>query len=165
MISASLLLTLPLYHSFLHLSSSNIHIISCSSSCDLSFFLLSSLLSYSIYSSQSLSLSISFCVSLLSLLLFLLSISLCIYVSIHLCIYLSICLFNWLSISSLSLSKITNRYARNLVSLLLSKDPKKRPSLTRVMEHPFLTNKRCLLPIPSVFFFWCVCILQTILDK
>ena len=162
MISASLLLTLPLYHSFLHLSSSNIHIISCSSSCDLSFFLL---FPFSHILFIRLNLSICFCVSLLSLLLFLLSISLCIYVSIHLCIYLSICLFNWLSISSLSLSKITNRYARNLVSLLLSKDPKKRPSLTRVMEHPFLTNKRCLLPIPSVFFFWCVCILQTILDK
>ena len=44
---------------------------------------------------------------------------------------------------SLLLFQIMNRYARNLVSLLLSKDPTKRPSLTRVMEHPFLTNKRC----------------------
>jgi serine/threonine protein kinase/Leucine-rich repeat (LRR) protein len=37
---------------------------------------------------------------------------------------------------------VADKYARNLLSLLLSRDPKKRPSPDRVLHHPFLSNKR-----------------------
>jgi serine/threonine protein kinase len=40
------------------------------------------------------------------------------------------------------LSTVTDKYARNLLSLLLSRDPSKRPSPDRVLNHPFLSNKR-----------------------
>jgi serine/threonine protein kinase len=40
------------------------------------------------------------------------------------------------------LSTVTDKYARNLLSLLLSRDPSKRPSPDRVLSHPFLSNKR-----------------------
>jgi serine/threonine protein kinase len=39
------------------------------------------------------------------------------------------------------LSKISDRLARNLVSLLLDKDPSKRLSMSRLLEHPFLSGK------------------------
>ena len=51
-------------------------------------------------------------------------------------------LSQWTSaIKEAKLSKITNVLARNLVSQMLTKDPKKRPTLTRVLSHPFLSNK------------------------
>jgi serine/threonine protein kinase len=40
------------------------------------------------------------------------------------------------------LSAVTDKYARNLLSLLLSRNPRKRPSPDRVLSHPFLSNKR-----------------------
>jgi serine/threonine protein kinase len=40
------------------------------------------------------------------------------------------------------LSRVKNLAARNLISLLLSKDPRKRPSVKHVLVHPFLTGKR-----------------------
>jgi hypothetical protein len=43
---------------------------------------------------------------------------------------------------SSALFQVTNRYARNLISMLLSKDPSRRPSPSRVLDHPFLSNKR-----------------------
>ena len=39
------------------------------------------------------------------------------------------------------LAKVPDRYARNLISLLLHKDPEKRPLTNRVLSHPFLTGK------------------------
>ena len=39
------------------------------------------------------------------------------------------------------LSNITDRYARNLVSMMLTKDPTKRPDCDHVLQHPFLTGK------------------------
>eukprot|EP01041_Mallomonas_annulata_P004901 gene4901-9775_t len=39
------------------------------------------------------------------------------------------------------LSKITNDYARNLISQMLSKHPNNRPTLSRVLAHPFLSKK------------------------
>jgi serine/threonine protein kinase len=41
-----------------------------------------------------------------------------------------------------NLARIPNRYARNLVSLLLTKDPTKRPSMERVLAHPFITGAK-----------------------
>ena len=38
------------------------------------------------------------------------------------------------------LRRIQNKYAQNLVSQLLSKDPAKRPSIKHVLAHPFLTG-------------------------
>ena len=40
-----------------------------------------------------------------------------------------------------SLGSIINLKARNLASLLLQKDPLKRPPMSRVLQHPFLTGK------------------------
>jgi serine/threonine protein kinase len=40
------------------------------------------------------------------------------------------------------LSEISNPFAANLISLLLEKDPLKRPTLSRVLAHPFLTGKK-----------------------
>jgi serine/threonine protein kinase len=37
------------------------------------------------------------------------------------------------------LDKISNREAQNLVSQLLSRDPFKRPSMERALQHPFIT--------------------------
>jgi len=39
------------------------------------------------------------------------------------------------------LSHIADKYARNLVSQLLSKDPAKRPTVQQVLHHPFLSGK------------------------
>ena len=39
------------------------------------------------------------------------------------------------------LSHIADKYARNLVSQLLSKDPAKRPTVQQVLYHPFLSGK------------------------
>lgn len=38
------------------------------------------------------------------------------------------------------LSRVANMKARNLLSLMLTKDPLKRPSLSRVLGHPFLSG-------------------------
>jgi serine/threonine protein kinase len=40
------------------------------------------------------------------------------------------------------LSLIRNREAKSLLSLLLYKDPNKRPSMTRILTHAFLTGKQ-----------------------
>jgi TIR domain/Protein kinase domain len=40
------------------------------------------------------------------------------------------------------LSRVKNTAARNLISLLLSKEPKRRPSIRHVLVHPFLTGKK-----------------------
>ena len=40
------------------------------------------------------------------------------------------------------LSRITNGLARNLLGQILQKDPQKRPKLSRVLAHPFLSNKK-----------------------
>ena len=40
------------------------------------------------------------------------------------------------------LSRITDRLARNLLGQMLQKDPQKRPKLSRVLAHPFLSNKK-----------------------
>ena len=40
------------------------------------------------------------------------------------------------------LTRVKNTAARNLISLLLSKEPRKRPSIRHVLVHPFLTGKR-----------------------
>eukprot|EP01030_Chromulinospumella_sphaerica_P034287 gene34287-biopygen5045 len=40
------------------------------------------------------------------------------------------------------LSLVEDPLARNLLSLMLMKDPTKRPSLARIFEHPFLTGKQ-----------------------
>ena len=45
-----------------------------------------------------------------------------------------------------ALLQVANRYARNLISMLLSKDPSRRPSPSRVLDHPFLSNKRYSVP-------------------
>jgi len=39
------------------------------------------------------------------------------------------------------LALIENKLARNLVSMLLNKDPTKRPSASRALQHPFFTGK------------------------
>ena len=39
------------------------------------------------------------------------------------------------------LTRVRNIAARNLISLLLSKEPRKRPSIRHVLVHPFLTGK------------------------
>lgn len=40
------------------------------------------------------------------------------------------------------LSRVKNTAARNLISLLLSKEPRKRPSIRHVLVHPFITGKK-----------------------
>ena len=40
------------------------------------------------------------------------------------------------------LAEIPDRTARNLLAQMLHKDPKQRPSLTRVLAHPFLSGKQ-----------------------
>ena len=40
------------------------------------------------------------------------------------------------------LSLIDEKLAKNLVSLLLNKDPTKRPNAAHVLSHPFLTGQR-----------------------
>jgi hypothetical protein len=40
------------------------------------------------------------------------------------------------------LSNVRNPYARNLISQLLSKDPSNRPSIDRVLAHPFLSGRQ-----------------------
>ena len=40
------------------------------------------------------------------------------------------------------LARVRNTAARNLISLLLSKEPRKRPSIRHVLVHPFVTGKR-----------------------
>ena len=45
------------------------------------------------------------------------------------------------AIKKKKLSKIKDSLAANLISIMLSKDPKKRPSLTRILAHPFLSSK------------------------
>jgi serine/threonine protein kinase/Leucine-rich repeat (LRR) protein len=40
------------------------------------------------------------------------------------------------------LSLVDNKYARNLLSLMLSKDPAKRPDAEHILTHPFLSGKR-----------------------
>jgi serine/threonine protein kinase len=51
------------------------------------------------------------------------------------------------------LLKVKNIMARNLISLLLSKDPNKRPSVQHVMVHPFLTGKRVSKAVGEVAQF------------
>jgi serine/threonine protein kinase len=51
------------------------------------------------------------------------------------------------------LLRVKNVMARNLISLLLSKDPKKRPTVRHVMVHPFLTGKRVSKTISEVAEF------------
>ena len=41
-----------------------------------------------------------------------------------------------------NLSRIPERNCRHLVSLLLQKDPSKRPTIARVLAHPFMTQKK-----------------------
>ena len=40
------------------------------------------------------------------------------------------------------LSCIKNLYARNLVSMMLNKEANKRPNISQVLAHPFITNKK-----------------------
>eukprot|EP01034_Spumella_vulgaris_P026156 gene26156-32691_t len=40
------------------------------------------------------------------------------------------------------LDKVSNPLGKNLLSLLLEKDPLKRPTLSRILAHPFLTGKK-----------------------
>ena len=40
------------------------------------------------------------------------------------------------------LLRVKNAYARNLISLMLVKDPKKRLSIAQVLSHSFLTGKK-----------------------
>jgi serine/threonine protein kinase len=52
-------------------------------------------------------------------------------------------IFSWTpSMKAAKLSNVTHRYARNLLSLLLSKDPSLRPSAERVLMHPFITGQQ-----------------------
>lgn len=52
------------------------------------------------------------------------------------------CLFQWtLEVKEEKLRKITNIYARNLVSQLLSKDITKRLSISHALAHPFISGK------------------------
>jgi serine/threonine protein kinase len=44
------------------------------------------------------------------------------------------------SVKNERLERVQNVAARNLISLLLSKDPKKRPNIEQVLAHPFLTG-------------------------
>jgi serine/threonine protein kinase len=44
------------------------------------------------------------------------------------------------TIKKSKLARIKNNLLRNLISLLLSKDPKKRPTIASVLRHPFLTG-------------------------
>ena len=46
--------------------------------------------------------------------------------------------------------KVTDRYARNLISTLLNKDPSKRPDSSRVLSHPFITGRSCARLIGEV---------------
>ena len=39
---------------------------------------------------------------------------------------------------------VKDKWARNLLSLMLAKDPTKRLSMIRVLTHPFLTGKHCI---------------------
>ena len=47
-------------------------------------------------------------------------------------------------------SHIKDRLARNLISQLLSKDPSKRPPLSRIVNHPFITGKASVRMIGEV---------------
>ena len=44
-------------------------------------------------------------------------------------------------LKSRKLSKVSNSSARNLLSLMLHKNPMRRPSITRILSHPFLSGK------------------------
>lgn len=46
--------------------------------------------------------------------------------------------------------QVTDRYARNLISTLLNKDPSRRPDSSRVLTHPFLTGRPCARLIGEV---------------
>ena len=51
-------------------------------------------------------------------------------------------LMDWTNSSkTASLASVSNKLARNLISLLLQKDPSKRLNCSRVLAHPFLTGK------------------------
>ena len=67
-------------------------------------------------------------------------------------------LYSHPSCRTLLLLQVTNRYARNLISMLLSKDPIRRPSPSRVLDHPFLSNKRYLMPCFPLLYFALPCI-------
>jgi serine/threonine protein kinase len=41
----------------------------------------------------------------------------------------------------MKLTEIPNTIARNLLAQMLSKDPRHRPSLSRILSHPFLSQK------------------------
>ena len=45
------------------------------------------------------------------------------------------------SMKTQQLLRVKNAYARNLISLMLVKDPKKRLSIAQVLSHSFLTGK------------------------
>ena len=47
-------------------------------------------------------------------------------------------------------SKISDKHARNLVSQLLNKDPKLRPTMDRAIVHPFITGKS-VMRMPGEF--------------
>jgi serine/threonine protein kinase len=52
-------------------------------------------------------------------------------------------IFEWTSaVKDAKLSNVDQRYARNLLSLLLSKDPTLRPTAERVLTHPFMSGRR-----------------------
>lgn len=51
------------------------------------------------------------------------------------------------------LDRIGNTYARNLVSQLLMKDPSKRPSMTTVLSHPFITGGKATRLVGDVAEF------------
>jgi serine/threonine protein kinase len=51
-------------------------------------------------------------------------------------------IFSWThSLKAAKLSNVEHRYARNLLSLLLSKNPSIRPSAERVLMHPFISGQ------------------------
>ena len=52
-------------------------------------------------------------------------------------------LFDWTNeFKSKRLQKVTDPYARNLVSRLLMRDPSKRPDASHALAHPFLSGKK-----------------------
>ena len=53
------------------------------------------------------------------------------------------CLYDWTDAYKIErLQKVSDPYARNLVSRLLMKDPSKRPDASHVLAHPFVSGKR-----------------------